>query len=70
MPTLSAAWITGLPIAKRPILLVIGMYSLPAACSSLAMIMLTIAIGFNHSGVGYEPVWFGISFVTESLSSG
>jgi C4-dicarboxylate transporter, DctM subunit len=66
MPTLVSGWITGLPLGKTAILLVIiGMYFiLGCLLDSLAMILLTIPIVFPIvTALGYDPVWFGIIIV-------
>jgi tripartite ATP-independent transporter DctM subunit len=66
MPTLVSNWITGLPLGKTAILLVIiGMYFiLGCLLDSLAMILLTIPIVFPIiQALGYDPVWFGIIIV-------
>ena len=66
MPTLVSDWITGLPLGKTAILLVIlGMYFvLGCLLDSLAMILLTIPIVFPIvKALGYDPVWFGIIIV-------
>ena len=66
MPNLVSSWITGLPLGKLAILLVIiGMYFvLSCLLDSLAMILLTIPIVFPIvSALGYDPVWFGIIIV-------
>ena len=66
MPTLVSGWITGLPLGKTAILLVIiGMYFvLGCLLNSLAMILLTIPIVFPIvNALGYDPVWFGIIIV-------
>jgi C4-dicarboxylate transporter DctM subunit len=66
MPTLVSDWITGLPLGKTAILLVIlGMYFvLGCLLDSLAMILLTIPIVFPIiQALGYDPVWFGIIIV-------
>ena len=66
MPTLVSGWITGLPLGKTAILLVIlGMYFiLGCLLNSLAMILLTIPIVFPIiQALGYDPVWFGIIIV-------
>jgi len=66
MPNLVSGWITGLPLGKLAILLVIiGMYFvLSCLLDSLAMILLTIPIVFPIvSALGYDPVWFGIIIV-------
>jgi len=66
MPTIVSGWITGLPLGKTAILLVIiGMYFiLGCLLDSLAMILLTIPIVFPIiSALGYDPVWFGIIIV-------
>src|SRR3954469_9593408 len=66
MPSLVSGWITGLPLGKTAILLVIvGMYFiLGCLLDSLAMILLTIPIVFPIiNALGYDPVWFGIIIV-------
>ena len=66
MPTLVSDWITGLPLGRLAILLVIiGMYFiLGCLLDSLAMILLTIPIVFPIvTALGYDPVWFGIIIV-------
>ena len=66
MPTLVSDWISGLPLGRTAILLVIiGMYFiLGCLLDSLAMILLTIPIVFPIvSALGYDPVWFGIIIV-------
>jgi C4-dicarboxylate transporter DctM subunit len=66
VPTLVSDWITGLPLGKIAILLVIvGMYFiLGCLLDSLAMILLTIPIVFPIvKALGYDPVWFGIIIV-------
>jgi tripartite ATP-independent transporter DctM subunit len=66
MPTLVSGWITGLPLGKTAILLVIlGMYFiLGCLLDSLAMILLTIPIVFPIiQALSYDPVWFGIIIV-------
>jgi C4-dicarboxylate transporter, DctM subunit len=66
VPSLVSAWITGLPLGKTAILMVIlGMYFiLGCLLDSLAMILLTIPIVFPIiSALGYDPVWFGIIIV-------
>src|SRR5712691_8766536 len=66
VPSLVSGWITGLPLGKTAILMVIlGMYFvLGCLLDSLAMILLTIPIVFPIiSALGYDPVWFGIIIV-------
>ena len=66
MPTIVSGWITGLPLGKLAILMVIiGMYFiLGCLLDSLAMILLTIPIVFPIvTALGYDPVWFGIIIV-------
>jgi C4-dicarboxylate transporter DctM subunit len=66
MPTLVSGWITGLPLGKTAILLVIlGMYFVQGwLLDSLAMILLTIPIVFPIvNALGYDPVWFGVIIV-------
>jgi tripartite ATP-independent transporter DctM subunit len=72
MPTLVSGWITGLPLGKTAILLVIiGMYFiLGCLLDSLAMILLTIPIVFPIvTALGYDPVWFGIIIVLVTETS-
>jgi C4-dicarboxylate transporter DctM subunit len=66
VPSLVSGWITGLPLGKTAILMVIiGMYFiLGCLLDSLAMILLTIPIVFPIiNALGYDPVWFGIIIV-------
>ena len=66
VPTLVSDWITGLPLGKTAVLLVIiAMYFvLGCLLNSLAMILLTIPIVFPIvKALGYDPVWFGIIIV-------
>jgi tripartite ATP-independent transporter DctM subunit len=66
IPTLISDWITGLPLGKLAILVVIlAMYFvLGCLLDSLAMILLTIPIVFPIvKALGYDPVWFGIIIV-------
>ena len=66
VPTLVSDWISGLPLGKTAILLVIvGMYFvLGCLLDLLAMILLTIPIVFPIvKALGYDPVWFGIIIV-------
>jgi TRAP-type C4-dicarboxylate transport system permease large subunit len=66
IPTLISDWITGLPLGKIAVLLVIiGMYFvLGCLLDSLAMVLLTIPIVFPIiSALGYDPIWFGIIIV-------
>jgi tripartite ATP-independent transporter DctM subunit len=66
VPTLVSDWISGLPLGKIAILLVIvAMYFfLGCLLDSLAMILLTIPIVFPIvKALGYDPVWFGIIIV-------
>jgi C4-dicarboxylate transporter, DctM subunit len=66
VPSLVSSWITGLPLGKTAILMVIiGMYFiLGCLLDSLAMILLTIPIVFPIiNALGYDPVWFGIIIV-------
>ncbi|HVG51265.1 MAG TPA: TRAP transporter large permease [Xanthobacteraceae bacterium] len=66
VPTLVSDWISGLPLGKTAILMVIvGMYFvLGCLLDSLAMILLTIPIVFPIiKALGYDPVWFGIIIV-------
>jgi C4-dicarboxylate transporter, DctM subunit len=66
IPNLISDWITGLPLGKIAILIVIlAMYFvLGCLLDSLAMILLTIPIVFPIvKALGYDPVWFGIIIV-------
>ncbi len=66
VPTLVSDWISGLPLGKTGVLMVIvGMYFiLGCLLDSLAMILLTIPIVFPIiKALGYDPVWFGIIIV-------
>ena len=66
MPTLISDWITGLPLGKEAILVVIlAMYFvLGCLLDSLAMVLLTIPIVFPIiKALGFDPVWFGIIVV-------
>jgi tripartite ATP-independent transporter DctM subunit len=66
VPTLVSDWISGLPLGKTAVLMVIvGMYFvLGCLLDSLAMILLTIPIVFPIiKALGYDPVWFGIIIV-------
>ena len=66
VPTLVSDWISGLPLGKTAVLLVIiAMYFLLGCLlDSLAMILLTIPIVFPIvKELGYDPVWFGIIIV-------
>ena len=66
VPNLISDWITGLPLGKTAILMVIlAMYFvLGCLLDSLAMILLTIPIVFPIiKALGYDPVWFGIIIV-------
>jgi tripartite ATP-independent transporter DctM subunit len=66
MPTLISDWITGLPLGREAILVVIlAMYFLLGCLlDSLAMVLLTIPIVFPIiKELGFDPVWFGIIVV-------
>jgi tripartite ATP-independent transporter DctM subunit len=66
IPTLISDWISGLPLGKLAILMVILAMYLVLGCllDSLAMILLTIPIVFPIvKALGYDPVWFGIIIV-------
>jgi tripartite ATP-independent transporter DctM subunit len=66
IPTLISDWITGLPLGKAAILMVIiAMYFvLGCLLDSLAMVLLTIPIVFPIiKALGYDPIWFGIIIV-------
>jgi tripartite ATP-independent transporter DctM subunit len=66
VPTLVSDWISGLPLGKTAILVVIVLMYFVLGCllDSLAMILLTIPIVFPIvKALGYDPVWFGIIIV-------
>jgi tripartite ATP-independent transporter DctM subunit len=66
VPTLISDWITGLPLGREAILIVILLMYLVLGCmlDSLAMVLLTIPIVFPIiKALGYDPVWFGIVVV-------
>ena len=66
VPNLVSDWISGLPLGKTAILLVIVLMYFVLGCllNSLAMILLTIPIVFPIvKALGYDPVWFGIIIV-------
>jgi tripartite ATP-independent transporter DctM subunit len=66
VPNLVSDWITGLPLGKVAILIVILLMYFLLGCllDSLAMVLLTIPIVFPIvSALGYDPVWFGIIVV-------
>jgi C4-dicarboxylate transporter DctM subunit len=66
VPNLVSDWISGLPLGKTAILLVIVLMYFVLGCllDSLAMILLTIPIVFPIvKALGYDPVWFGIIIV-------
>jgi tripartite ATP-independent transporter DctM subunit len=66
VPTLISDWITGLPLGRQAILVVIlAMYFvLGCLLDSLAMVLLTIPIVFPViKALGFDPVWFGIIVV-------
>jgi tripartite ATP-independent transporter DctM subunit len=66
VPTLVSDWISGLPLGKTAVLLVIVAMYFVLGCllDSLAMILLTIPIVFPIvKALGYDPVWFGIIIV-------
>jgi C4-dicarboxylate transporter, DctM subunit len=66
VPTLVSDWISGLPLGKTAILLVIILMYFVLGCllDTLAMILLTIPIVFPIvKALGYDPVWFGIIVV-------
>jgi tripartite ATP-independent transporter DctM subunit len=66
IPTLVSDWITGLPLGKTAVLIVvIAMYFvLGCLLDSLAMVLLTIPIVFPIvTALGYDPIWFGIIIV-------
>lgn len=66
VPNLVSDWISGLPLGKTAVLLVIVLMYFVLGCllDSLAMILLTIPIVFPIvKALGYDPVWFGIIIV-------
>jgi len=66
VPSLVSDWISGLPLGKTAVLLVIVLMYFVLGCllDSLAMILLTIPIVFPIvKALGYDPVWFGIIIV-------
>lgn len=66
VPTMVSDWISGLPLGKMAILLIIVAMYFVLGCllDSLAMILLTIPIVFPIvKALGYDPVWFGIIIV-------
>jgi C4-dicarboxylate transporter, DctM subunit len=66
VPNLISDWITGLPLGRVAILIVILLMYFVLGCllDSLAMVLLTIPIVFPIvSALGYDPVWFGIIIV-------
>ena len=66
VPNLISDWITGLPLGKIAILIVILLMYFVLGCvlDSLAMVLLTIPIVFPIvSALGFDPVWFGIIVV-------
>jgi C4-dicarboxylate transporter, DctM subunit len=66
VPNLISDWITGLPLGKIAILIVILLMYFVLGCvlDSLAMVLLTIPIVFPIvSALGFNPVWFGIIVV-------
>ncbi len=66
VPDLASDWISGLPLGKTAILLVIVAMYFVLGCllDSLAMILLTIPIVFPIvKALGYDLVWFGIIIV-------
>ncbi len=66
VPSLISSWISGLPLGKTAILVVILLMYFVLGCvlDSLAMVLLTIPIVFPIvNALGYDPVWFGIIIV-------
>jgi tripartite ATP-independent transporter DctM subunit len=66
MPSLISTWISGLPLGKTAILVVILLMYFVLGCvlDSLAMVLLTIPIVFPIvQALAYDPVWFGIIVV-------
>jgi tripartite ATP-independent transporter DctM subunit len=66
MPSLISSWISGLPLGKTAILVVILLMYFVLGCvlDSLAMVLLTIPIVFPIvQALAYDPVWFGIIVV-------
>jgi tripartite ATP-independent transporter DctM subunit len=66
VPDLISNWISGLPLGRTAILVVILLMYVVLGCllDSLAMVLLTIPIVFPIvKSLGYDPVWFGIIIV-------
>ena len=66
VPTIFAEWITGLPISRYAILILILIMYIPLGMvmDVMAMILLTIPIIFPIiSGLGFDPIWFGVLIV-------
>jgi C4-dicarboxylate transporter, DctM subunit len=66
VPNLISDWISGLPLGRTAILMVILLMYLVLGCvlDSLAMVLLTIPIVFPIiKALDYDPVWFGIIVV-------
>lgn len=66
VPNLISDWITGLPLGRTAILMVILLMYFVLGCvlDSLAMVLLTIPIVFPIiKALDYDPVWFGIIIV-------
>jgi TRAP-type C4-dicarboxylate transport system permease large subunit len=66
VPDLISNWISGLPLGRTAILIVILLMYVVLGCllDSLAMVLLTIPIVFPIiKSLGFDPVWFGIIIV-------
>ncbi|MFP3912341.1 MAG: TRAP transporter large permease [Desulfobacteraceae bacterium] len=61
-----AAWVTGLPLPRFAIMMVIILLYLCGGCfmDALAMVMLTVPIFFPVAqALGFDPIWFGVVIV-------
>lgn len=66
VPTELAAWLAGLPLPPKGIMLVILLFYLVAGAflDALALVLLTIPIFYPVVlGLGFDPVWFGVMIV-------
>jgi len=66
IPSLLAAWLTGLPLPPWIIVMLIVLFYLVAGCfvDALALIMLTTPIFYPVIlNLGYDPIWFGVMIV-------
>jgi len=66
VPTMFAAWVTGLPISPYAILLFILFIYIPLGMvlDSMSMVLLTIPTIFPIIKVlGFDPIWFGVLLV-------